>query len=89
MVKDGDKESSGAVENDPGDSELRGEAVGPAEEEIGEDGNRWVGVGVEPVGDGFLEFAESRHDRDVTVVADVLDVLDAGRDGRVVGERED
>lgn len=88
MVEHGDEESSGAVENNPRDSELCSEAVGPAEEEIGEDGHRWVRVGVEPLDDGILELAESGHDRNVAVVTDVFDVLDAGRNGRVVRERE-
>lgn len=89
MIEGSDDECSGRVEDDPRNPEAMSQVVGPAEEEIGEEGCRGVGVGAEPLDYGVLEFAESRHDWDVSMVADVLDVLDAGRDGWVVWERED
>ena len=41
MVRDTGEKSAGGVEGDSGDTELVGKVVGPAEEEIRYDGNRW------------------------------------------------
>lgn len=89
MIEASNEESCGRVEGDPRNPKANSQVVGPAEEEIGEEGCRGVRVGVEPLDYGVLEFAESCHDWDVSMVADVLDVLDARRDGWVVWERED
>ena len=55
MVKNRGQESTGGEKRDLGDTQLGGEVVRPAEEKIRDDGNRRVRVGVEPVGNWFLE----------------------------------
>lgn len=89
MIEASNEESLGRAEGDPRNPQAMSQVVGPAEEEIGEEGRRGVRVGVEPLDYGVLEFAQSRHDWDVSMVSDVLDVLDAGRDGWVIWKRED
>lgn len=89
MIEGSNGKSSGRVEDDPRNSEAISQVVGPSEKEVGEEGRRGVRVGVEPADYGILEFGESGHDRKVSMVADVFDVLDGGRDRWVVWERED
>lgn len=63
--------------------------MGPAEEEIGEDGNRWIRGGVEPVDDWVLELGECVDDGKISMVSDVFDVFYAGGNGRVGWEGKD
>ncbi|KAI6676932.1 hypothetical protein NL676_037728 [Syzygium grande] len=72
-----------------GDAELVGQVEGPAEEEVGEDGQWRIGVGGEPLGEGEVEGGEGGHDVDVAGVTDVADVLDARRELGVGREGED
>lgn len=58
MVKNGGQESSCGEKRDLGDAQFVGEVVGPAEEEIGDDGDGGIRVGVEPVGNWVLELSE-------------------------------
>lgn len=58
MVKNGGQESTGREKRDLGDAQFGGQVVGPAEEEIGDDGNGGIKVGVEPVGNWVLKVGE-------------------------------
>lgn len=78
VVHNIDEECTARVINDSGNSKMVGKALGPAKEEIGNDGDRRGRMGVEPVDDGVVELAEGEHDGEVAVVADVADVFDAG-----------
>lgn len=80
MVKNTYGKGSRAVENDPRDAEVVGQVVGPAEEEIREDGHRGVVVGLEPLDYWVLELREGYNHRNVAGVAEILDVFDAGGD---------
>ncbi|CAN6549336.1 unnamed protein product [Malus baccata var. baccata] len=57
---------------------LAGQGQGPAEEEVGDDGGRGVGVGVEPVDDGVVEVGEGVDNGEIAAGANILDVLDTG-----------
>ena len=54
-VEEGGQEGGAGLKGEPGDAELGGELVSPAEEEIGDEGHRGVTVGPEPLDDWGLE----------------------------------
>lgn len=54
-----------------------GEALGPAEKEIGNDGDGRGRMGTEPLNNGVVELAEGSHDGEISMVADVADVFGA------------
>lgn len=83
------EEGSDGVKRDPGDGELRGELVSPAEEEIGDEGCRGVRVGGEPVDYLGLEFGEGIDEGVVSGVADLTNVFCSGGDFGVRREWED
>lgn len=89
VVEDRGKESAGGEESESGNVDSVGQSQSPAEEEIGEDGNRWVRVGSEPLDNGFLEIGQGIDYGNVAVVSEVLDVFDAGRYFRVRRKGED
>lgn len=89
MGQDGEQESAGGEETDSGHVELVGELQSPTQEEIGDDGNRWVSVGLEPLDNWVAELGQGVDDGDVASVADVPDVLYAWREVRVWRQRED
>lgn len=60
-----------------------GESKSPTEEEIRDDGNRWVRMGVEPLDNMFLEVGQGVDDGNMSVVSDVSGVFDTGRQVRV------
>lgn len=81
-VEDVVQEGSARVETDSGDSEGVRKPTSPSKEEVGEKSDRGVGVRLEPLDYGILEFGEGRDKGYVSMVSDVLDVFDAwGEEG--------
>lgn len=56
VVENGVEERANAIKGYSGDGELGGELVSPSEEEIGDEGDRRVRVGAEPLDYFWLEF---------------------------------
>ncbi|KAK2969703.1 hypothetical protein RJ640_004209 [Escallonia rubra] len=88
-INDGQSHGAGRRENEPADAEPAGQVLGPAEEHVGNYGLRRRWVALEPMENGVLELAEDAHHRPESVRRKVLDVLHAGGEGRVGGERQD
>lgn len=88
-VDDGEGQGAGGGEDEPLNAELGSEAVGPAQEHVGDDGDGRVGVGGEPTEERVVELAQGAHHGEEGVDGEVLDVLEAGGEGGVGGERED
>lgn len=87
--EDGGEEGSDAVKRDPGDVELGGELVSPAEEEIVDEGCRRLRVCGEPVDYLGLEFGEGIDEGVVSGVADLTNMFYSGGDFGVRREWED
>lgn len=60
--------------------------LGPAKEEIREEGNRGLRVGLKPLDYLMVEFTEGVDDEDISGISNVLDVFDGGRERGVVRE---
>ena len=68
---------------------MAGQLRSPPKEEIGNDGNRGIRVGLEPLNNGILKFGQGTDEGVVTGVADISNILYTGRQQRVWRERED
>lgn len=87
--EDSGEEGGDGVKGDPGDGELVGELLSPAEEEFGEEGRRGIRVGGEPVDYLGLEFGEGVDEGVVSGVANLTNVFCSRGDFRVRREWED